>query len=267
MAVQTKTLWELVRNIPQVDASTLAAAIEAQVIQQDLDYRSRVLIRDSLNALGTYWGKRRVASWLESSSVGLQIQRICDGPWDDVRGFSSLASRVVDVTEPETVKQFLRELSLHVNEPVRLEIGGSAALILQVELSRTTDDVDVVDEVPAPIRTQHALLEELALRYGLKPTHFQRHFLPSGWQVRLHYFDTYGQLGIYLVDSYDVILSKLFSARTKDLDDLRAVIPQLDKTVLLQKLKDTAQAMLTAPDLRPHAERNWFILFGEALPA
>jgi hypothetical protein len=173
----------------------------------------------------------------------------------------------VDVTKPETIKQFLRELGVNTTEPVRLEIGGSSALILQGQLNRKTEDLDVVDEVPAPIRTQHRLLEELAARYGLKTTHFQRHYLPSGWESRLHYFDTYGQLRIYLVDCYDVILSKLFSARTKDLDDIRAVVPRLDKTVLAQKLKDTAQALLTASDLRPHAEKNWFILFGDSIPA
>jgi len=267
MAVQARELWDLSRSIPHVDASELAAAVEAQVIRRDLDYRSRVLIRDSVNALCQYWGEKKLVSWLGGCPVGSEIERICEGPWDDDRGFSSLGRRIVDVTKPETIKQFLRELSLSTKEPVRLEIGGSAALILQGQLSRKTEDVDVVDEVPAPIRMQHSLLDELATRYGLRPTHFQRHYLPSGWEGRLHYFDTYGQLRIYLVDSYDVLLSKLFSARTKDLDDVRAVAPRLEKTILTQKLRDTTQAMLSSSDLRPNADRNWFILFGESLPA
>jgi hypothetical protein len=268
MAAQTKDLWSLTGgNNPQVDPTDLSAAIEDQVVRQDLDYRSRVLIRDSIKALRHYWGSEKVSQWLATSPMGAKIDTICQGPWDDDRGFSSLMSRVVDVTKPETIKQFLRELSLHVHRPLRLEIGGSASLILQCELNRKTEDIDVVDEVPAEIRSQHKLIEELAVRYGLKPTHFQQHYLPSGWQSRLHYFETYGEVRIYLVDPYDVILSKLFSSRTKDLDDVRAVLPQLEKETLVRKLKDTAQSMLAAADMRPHAEKNWFILFGEALPA
>lgn len=267
MAVRSKDLWSLTWGGQQVDAAELAAAIEEQVIRHDLDYRSRVLIRDSVEGLRHYWGPAQLAAWLENSAVGLEIEAICRGPWDDDRGFSTLRSRVVDVTKPETIKQFLRELSVHIRKPVRLEIGGSASLILQGQLSRKTEDVDVVDEVPAEIRSQHKLIEELAKRYGLEPAHFQQHYLPSGWKSRLHYFESYGEMRIYLVDTYDVILSKLYSMRTKDLDDLRFVIPQLDKEALVLKLQETTQSMLAAPDLRQRAEKNWFILFGEALPA
>src|SRR5262249_3935487 len=226
MSVTTKDLWSLTWGNPQVDATDLASAVERQVISEDLDYRSRLLVRDSVQALRRYWGEERVAAWLANSSVGHEIEAICKGPWDDDRGFGSLASRVVDVTKPETIRQFIRELSLNVHGPVRLGIGGSAALILRDQLVRKTDDVDVVavvDELPAPIRNQHALLEQLASRYGLSPTHFQRHYLPAGWENRLQYFDTYGQVRIYLVDTYDIALGKLFSARSKDLDDIRMV--------------------------------------------
>jgi hypothetical protein len=267
MAVRSKDLWSLTWGNPQVDASDLAKAVERQVIDRDLDYRSRLLIRDSVSALRSYWGEKKVSEWLGGIVVGQEIEAICQGPWDDDRGFSSLMRRVVDVTKAGTIVQFLRELSRHVYRPTRLEIGGSAALILRELLSRKTDDVDFVDEVPEPIRVQHKLLHELAGRYGLAATHFQQHFLPQGWANRVQYFDTYGSLTIYLVDTYDVILSKLFSHRSKDLDDIRYVLPHLDKNTLTQRLKDTAQPLLTASDMRPHAERNWFILFGEALPA
>jgi hypothetical protein len=70
-----------------------------------------------------------------------------------------------------------------------------------------------------------------------------------------------------LVDAYDVFLSKLFSARTKDRDHLRALVPQLDKEVLVRQLKETTQSMLAAPGLREKAENNWYILYGESLPS
>lgn len=172
----------------------------------------------------------------------------------------------MDTLKPETIKQFLRELSQHIRRPVRLEIGGSVALMLPGLLERKTEDVDIVDEVPAEVRTQHKLLADLRSRYSLEPAHFQQHYLPSGWKDRLHYFDTFGEMRIYLVDPYDVLLSKLFSIRTKDLDDLRAVVPQLEKETLVRRLKENTQSALAAPDLRQRAEKNWYILFGEALP-
>jgi hypothetical protein len=267
MAVQSKDLWSLIRTTPHVDAAELAAAIEEQVIQKDLDYRSRVLIRDSVKALRHYWGQARVASWLAGSPVGHEIEEICEGPFDDDRGFSSLMRRVVDVTRPETILQFLRELSGHVRHPLRLDVGGSVALILKGFLSKKTEDIDVVDEVPAELRAQHLLLADLKARYGLELAHFQQHYLPSGWNSRLHFLNTFGEMRVYLVDSYDVFLSKLYSARTKDRDDLRVVLRHLDKETLVCKLKETTQSMLAAPDLRERAEHNWYILFGEPLPA
>jgi hypothetical protein len=267
MAVSSKDLWSIALDQQWVDPEALSEAIEDQVRKGDLDYRSRVLIRDSVNALQKSWGQSRVDAWLENLGVGKQIVAICHGPWEDDRGFLSLMSRVMEPTRPETIKQFLRELSVHVRKPIRLDIGGSAALILPLLLSRRTEDVDIVDEVPTEIRSQHKLLADLKSRYGLVPAHFQQHYLPSGWNSRLHYFDTYGDVRIYLVDPYDVLLSKIYSIRTKDLDDLRAVIPLLNKELFKERLKDKTQSMLAAPDLRQRAEQNWFILFGEALPA
>src|SRR5438552_3985685 len=83
----------------------------------------------------------------------------------------------------------------------------SAALILQGYLSRATDDIDVVDEVPAEIRSLHALLQDLRKRYGFHLAHFQSHYLPTGWEQRLHSLEPFGNLQIHLVDIYDVFLS------------------------------------------------------------
>jgi hypothetical protein len=266
MVVRAKDLWSLAWNYQWVDPQELRAAVEDQVIRQDLDYRSRLLIRDSLKALRHYWGDERVETWLKESAVGEQIRLICRGPWDDDRGFSSLMRRVMDVTKAETIRDYFRDLSRHVRRPLRLAVGGSAALILPGYLSRPTMDIDVVDEVPKELREQHALLDELKTRYGLELAHFQQHYLPMRWQDRLHYLDTFGDLTVYLVDVYDVFLSKLFSIRTKDLDDLHALKPNVDKETLARRLHDTCGSMLVAESLRQRAEQNWYVLYGESLP-
>ena len=172
----------------------------------------------------------------------------------------------MEPTRPETIRQFLRELGGHVHKSLILHVGGSAALILPGLLVRKTDDVDVVNEVPAELRSQPAVLDRLAERYGLHVRHFQSHYLPDGWENRLHSLGAHGQVNVFLVDPYDVFLSKLNSAREKDRDDLRVLAPQLDRDVLTRRLHDTMTRLLAEDQLRQNAEQNWYIIFGEALP-
>lgn len=266
MSVQSKDLWSLVLHQQYVDPEELAEAIESQTASGDLDFRTRLLIRDGCNALQNHWGSERWRSWLAACPVGRQIETIIA---EDLGkpGFPFLARQVVEPTRPDTVRQMLRELGQHVHQRARMCVGGSVALILPGYLSRQTQDLDVVDEVPAELRSQHQFLHQLEERYRLQLAHFQSHYLPSGWEQRLHFLDAFGTLQVYLVDVYDIFLSKLFSIRTKDLDDLRALAPQLDKEVLIDRLRRTTGSMLVAESLRERAQNNWYILYGETLPA
>lgn len=266
MVARTKDLWSLVLNQQWIDAEDLAQAVQREVVAGRLDFRTRLLVRDAVRALENYWGHERSGRWLAESPVRENIERILR---EDLGrpGFPYLKEQVMESIHPETVREFLRELSGLVHKPVRLCIGGSIALILPGYLSRPTQDLDVVDEVPAEIRSQRDKIEDLQRRYRIELAHFQQHYLPSRWEDRLHYFDTFGPMRVYLVDLYDVFLSKLFSGREKDRDDLRALLGNIDKEVLIRKLKDTTQSMLVAPGLREKAEKNWYILYGEPLPA
>ena len=266
MAVQSKNLWSLAIGPPAIEPGELALAIEDQVARKDLDYRSRVLIRDSVKALRQYWRDFRVPTWLQQSPLGPEIEAICQGPFDDDRGFPSLVRRVMEVTKPERIKQFLDDLGHQIQQPLRVNIGGSAALILTGFLSRRTEDIDVVNELPAEIRSQHGLLDHLKQVHDLKLAHLQSHYLPSGWDQRVHSLAPFDKLQVSLVDVYDVFLSKLFSARVKDRQDLKVLVSQLDKEVIVSKLKETTQSMLSAPGLREKAENNWHMLFGDPLP-
>jgi hypothetical protein len=266
MVVQTKGLWDLVKYRPHIDPDDLADAIEEQIRDESLDYRTRLLIRDSVEALQNYWGSDRFQIWLDRCSARDRIGSICQEQFERP-GFPSIERRLMEKTDPEQIRQFLRELGVKVRQPLRMEVGGSVALIMPGYISRPTDDIDVVDEVPAELRAEHALLHDLESRYGLSLTHFQRHYLPMGWEQRLHFLDSFGQLQVYLVDAADVFLSKLFSIRTKDLDDLRATASQLDKDILARRLQQDCSSMLAAPDLRQRAEQNWYVIYGEPLPS
>jgi hypothetical protein len=260
-----KDLWSLVWGRPEVDPNDLFEAIVVEAPKYELDYRTRLLIRDSIDALRDYWGSERLNQMLIERGIDEDIEDIVGEEFERV-GFHGLRERLMKKTDPKDVEAFFHELGAHIHRSTKLEVGGSIALILPGHLSRTTEDIDVVDEVPEELRAQHQLLADLQKRFGLLLTHFQRHYLPMGWENRLHYFNSYGSLRVYLLDVYDVSLSKLFSRRDKDYDDLRILRPQLEKEVFAQRMRDTTASMLASEPLRKVGEHNWYRLYGESLP-
>ena len=266
MVRPTHDLWSLVLDFPQVDPNDLAVAVAQQAGDEKLDYRTRLLIRDSVDALEQYWGSTRIEGWLGHSPTGDVIRTIRSQRFDEV-GFPSLGRRLMEKTRPETIRQFLEESSRTLHQKVRIYVGGSVALIMPGFISRRTEDIDIVGEVPKELRENYALKDDLTARYSLHFGHVQPHYFPKGWQDRAHSLAPFGRLEVFLLDVYDVFLSKLFSVRDKDRDDLRVLIPQLDKDVLVQKFRDYAGDFLAAPRLKEIATDNWKILFGEDLPS
>lgn len=266
MTTAVPDLWTLVQGRPEVDPDDLAAAIAAEAVKPQPDFRTCLLIRDGLDALRGYWGSKRLDAWLEASPARESIEELLE---DDLGrpGFPLLAERIMEKTTPDQIRQFLRELGTHIRSRTRLVLGGSSALILQGVLIRKTEDIDVVDEVPATIRSFPEVLKDLGKRYRLLLAHFQSHYLPSGWENRVHSLGDFGGIAIDVVDVYDICLGKLFSKRSKDLDDLRFVLPQLDKAIFIRRLQETTTSWRAEAALREQAATNWYILFGEALPA
>lgn len=267
MTVVPENLWRLARGGQPIDATELAAALDEQASDPHPDFRTRLLVRDSLDALGRHWGRERLAAWLAAAPSRSALRAAA---WDEdlgPAGFPTLERRIMDAVKPETVLQFFRELGRRIRGPSRMDVGGSIALILQNVLSRHTDDIDIVNEVPAEIRGEHALLDELASSFGLRLTHFQSHYLPSGWEARLSSFGRFGQLDVHLIDAYDVFVGKLFSARRKDRDDLRALATRLEKQTAANRLNTSAQSLMAEAQLAEQARENWYVVYGEDLPA
>jgi len=258
-------LWNLIWGKPQVDPNELANAIDQQAVHTNLNFRTRLLIRDSSRILEQFWGREQWQQWLEQSPARKSIEVIQQEDLGESR-FLLTQDQVVKQNRPETVREYFRELSTCVQEPVKLQVGGAMALIPPGYISRATADIGLVDEVLEKIRCQPDFLNDLQKRYRLQLTYFQSHYLPSGWQLRLHFVETFGPLSVFIVDAYDIFLCKLFSPRDKDRDDLRSLKNQLDKTKLIQLLPRTASSFLKEASLRRYAEKNWYILFGEDLP-
>ena len=265
MGVATRDLWEITRGKPTVDPEHLAEALENEVSKPDLDFRTQLLIRDSIDVLADFWGRNRVESWLSNSPVGPALGSIWKSDLGPA-GFPTLRKRVMNTIHPETVLNFLRDLGNSLSHPTQIIVGGSIALILSDELVRHTDDLDVVDEVPAEIRNQHAYLEELAGLYSLRITHFQSHYLPTGWRERIHSLGRFGRLDVFLVDSTDVFVGKLFSNRIKDRGDLLHLSRRMDNAKIAARLISSAAPLRSNEQLEKYAEHNWYVLYGEPLP-
>jgi hypothetical protein len=257
-------LWQLAFGRPELDPSDLAAAVEELASRGELDYRSRLLVRDSVDALKDYWPTNRVEAWLSRPDAE-RIRRICEEDFEKV-GFPSLRKRLMEKTQPDTIRQYFESLGMTLQKKIHIDIAGAVSLILPGYVHRSTADIDIVGEVPEPIRTQYRLLDDLERRYGLHLGHVQTHYFPKGWSERVHAFGIFSRLEVSLVDVYDVFLSKVFSSRNKDKDDLTVLKPQIDKEVLVDRFENSCGDFLPAVRLKEIATENWRVLFSEALP-
>jgi len=64
----------------------------------------------------------------------------------------------------------------------------------------------------------------------------------------------------------DVFVGKLFSTRTKDRDDFRALKPTLETQTIRNRLRESSASLGSEPRMLDAARENWFVLYGEPLP-
>jgi hypothetical protein len=257
--------WRLVWGQPYIDSATLAAAIEKELQRQSQpDYRTRLLVRDAAEAIRSFWGAARFRRWLAASPAGERLRTILNEPFPET-GFPSIRRRLVDSIGENQVKQIFSLLGENVHDQVEVYIAGSIPTLIEGLTARSTEDIDIVDEVPAVIRMQREVLRKIEDEYGLRLGHVQSHYLPSGWQERRRFLGDFGGLRVYLVDAYDIFVSKLSSKQEKHKDDLRVLAPKLDKETARRRLFQTGRAFLDDPQQRPQIEANWQFIYQEPL--
>jgi hypothetical protein len=164
------------------------------------------------------------------------------------------------------IKQIFDLLGRNIHEQVDVNIAGSIPTLVKGTTARPTADIDFVNEVPEAIRAQRATLRKIEDQYGLKLTHVQSHYLPTGWERRRHCLGDFGGLRVYLVDEYDIFVSKLSSKREKHKQDIRVLARVLDKATALRRLLEDGKAFLDEPSIRPQIEENWQFIYQEPLP-
>jgi hypothetical protein len=101
-------LWFLVWGKSEIDPGALADAIEREAQGDGLDFRTRLLIRDATAALEEYWGPERQRESLRRSLARAKIEAIRRETLGEP-GFPLLKEALVEPTEPEIIRQYLRE--------------------------------------------------------------------------------------------------------------------------------------------------------------
>jgi hypothetical protein len=257
--------WRLVWGQPYIDSRTLAAAIEQDLQREPRpDFRTRLLVRDAAVAIRSYWGAPRFTQWLATSPVGPLIRAILDEDLGETR-FPAIRRRLVDSIDSTRLSRIFDLLGRAIHDRIEIHIAGSIPTLIKGLTARPTGDVDLVDEVPEEIRRQRAVLRKIETDFGLKLGHVQSHYLPAHWQDRRQWLGDFGGLRVYLVDEYDIFVSKLSSKKEKHQSDLSVLALELDKETARHRLLTDGRHFLDDPKLRPQIEENWRFIFQEPL--
>ena len=169
----------------------------------------------------------------------------------------------MDSISTTQIKQIFALLGQNVHHRVEVYVAGSIPTLIEGLTARPTEDIDIVDEVPAEIRKQRAVLRKIQSDYGLNLGHVQSHYLPANWENRRQFLGDFGGLRVYLVDPYDIFVSKLSSKQEKHKDDLRVLALKLDKETAKRRLLVDGRAFLDDPRQRPQIESNWQFIYQE----
>ena len=246
-----------------IDPIRVAKLLATPGINAIRDVRMQMLVRDALRGLRKFWGYDIYSRRLLKLGAPSELLDREYYPELDGRGYHSFLSRVMNQTDPSDIVNMFRDLGRRVRQPTSLNVGGSIVLILESLIIHSTQDIDVVDEVPAALREDHELLHEMVARHKLQLTHFQSHYLPEGWMLRLKTYGVFNRLTVRLVDPIDMLVCKLFSRRPKDFTHVREAWDLIDHDEFRRRLSSSTNSYRSEPQILEQGKHNWYVLTGE----
>ncbi|MFL5242395.1 MAG: DUF6036 family nucleotidyltransferase [Gemmataceae bacterium] len=256
---------QLIWGQPYIDARRLVSAIEEDLRKtSEPDFRTRLLVRDAAKAVRSFWSSKKFTFLLSKSPAAPRIRAILD-EYLGKTGFPNIRKRLVPGSEQDQINKIFALLGKGIDVRVEINVAGSIPTLLGGLTARPTADIFLVDEVPAAIRNQRVHLQRIKHEYGLALGHIRSRYLPLRWQNRRHFLDDFGGLRVYLVDAYDIFISKLSSKLQKHKDDVRVLAMKLDKNIAKKRLFDYGQGFLSDPRIRKAILENWQFLLHELL--
>src|SRR5437016_5045274 len=105
-------LWELVYLKPWIDPNALLAAVSRECANPAPDFRTRLLLRDSFDALKHHFGPAVIENRLDKN-VRQFLDRLGAEDLGEPK-FLNLERRMANSLDPQTILQFLRDLGSKV---------------------------------------------------------------------------------------------------------------------------------------------------------
>jgi Nucleotidyltransferase of unknown function (DUF6036) len=162
-------------------------------------------------------------------------------------------------------KRFLEELDALLSEPIVLHCIGGFAVVAAYHLPRSTNDLDYFTLIPPYCG---ANLEELSGEgsklAGKHKVHVHRAAvasLPLNYEDRLVeiFPGHFRHLRLFVLDPYDLVLSKLSRNIERDRDDVKhlAKTQKLDPTVLRERYKELRVNLIGPPEKHDATLEFW----------
>src|SRR5438105_8432989 len=98
MVVKTRNLWSLALDHQWIDPEALAEAIDEEVQHGELDYRTRLLVKESAAGLQRAWGEERFNDWLKQFSERAVLEQIRTEDFTGEFGFPYLQESIMEPT-------------------------------------------------------------------------------------------------------------------------------------------------------------------------
>ena len=123
----------------------------------------------------------------------------------------------------------LDHLDKRLESPVRLIVGGGAALLLAHGFSLSTQDIDAVPAAGATLEELASHIESVAHELGLPSDWLNpfystfAHVLPADYGTRLIDVGSFRWLKVLALSKPDLLIMKCFAARQKDVVHARAL--------------------------------------------
>jgi hypothetical protein len=152
-------------------------------------------------------------------------------------------------------KSFLEELDSSLGEPLGLHCIGGFAAVAAYGLPRSTNDLDYFTLVPfSRVPDLEAIAGEgspLARKHRVHVHHAGVASLPEGYEERMHelFSGHFKRLRLFVLDPYDMVLSKLTRNEQRDREDVAFLAESLnlDAEVLRERYDREMRVVLIGP--------------------
>ena len=156
---------------------------------------------------------------------------------------------------PSPWREFLEELDGMLDEPFDFHCIGGFAVVIAYGLRRSTNDLDYVSLIPCnripEVQSIAGPGSPLAKKHKVYVEHVGVASVPENYQDRMKefYAGYFKHIHLYVLDPYDLVLSKLSRNADRDREDAKHLVEtqKLDAEILRERYKKELRALLIGP--------------------